>query len=85
MTEKQVYEITNDIFDYSCAICKSNVVAMHHIRYGAEGRHTYLGNVIPLCPRHHNLVHSNKKKYQPMLIEMCNKKLKENGFKEVNL
>lgn len=85
MTEKQVYEITNDIFDYSCAICKSNSIQMHHIRYGACGRHTYLGNVIPLCKKHHDLVHTNKKKYQPMLIEMCNNKLKENGFKEVNL
>ena len=85
MTDKQVYEITMDIFDYKCAICGSNVVALHHIRYGAVGRHTYLGNVIPLCPNHHNLVHSNKKKYQPILIDICNKKLKENGFKEVNL
>lgn len=53
--------------------------------YGACGRKTYMGNVIPLCKKHHDLVHTNKKKYQPMLIEMCNNKLKENGFKEVNL
>ena len=32
MTEKQIYEITMDIFEYQCAICKSNVVALHHIR-----------------------------------------------------
>ena len=85
MTDKQVYEITNDIFNYQCAICGNNAIQMHHIRYGACGRHTYLGNVIPLCKTHHDLVHSNKKKYQPILIDICNKKLKENGFKEVNL
>ena len=87
MTDKQVYEITNKMFDYCCAICQNNVIAMHHIRYGGlyGGRKTYMGNVIPLCEKHHRLVHTNKDKYMPMLIEMCNKKLKENGFKEVNL
>lgn len=85
MTDKQVYEITKDIFNGCCAICGNPNVAMHHIRFGSCGRHTYLGNVIPLCEKHHRLVHTNKKKYQPMLIEMLNKKLKENGFKEVNL
>lgn len=85
MTDKQVYEITNEIFDYCCAICQNNVIAMHHIRFGACGRHTYLGNVIPLCDKHHKMAHKNKKKYQPILIDICNKKLKENGFKEVNL
>lgn len=85
MTEKQVYEITLDIFNRCCAICGSNQVQLHHIRYGACGRHTYMGNVIPLCKTHHDLVHTNKRKYQPMLIDIVNKKLKENGFKEVNL
>lgn len=85
MTEKQVYEITKDIFNRCCAMCGSPLIQMHHIRYGACGRHTYMGNVIPLCKQHHDLVHTNKKKYQPMLIDIVNKKLKENGFKEVNL
>lgn len=82
--ESEVYQLTYKLFNYECAICKSNVCAMHHIRYGAEGRKTYLGNVIPLCPRHHDLVHTNKNKYQPMLIDMINRKLQENGYEVDN-
>lgn len=39
-----------------------------------------LGNVIPLCKMHHDLVHTNKKKYMPKLIKMIDEKLqKENN------
>lgn len=73
--DKKVYEETFNIFNGCCAICGNNQIHMHHIRYGACGRKTYLGNVIPLCKKHHNLVHTNKKKYQPILIQMINEKL----------
>lgn len=36
MTDKQVYEITNDIFNYQCAICGNNAIQMHHIRLAME-------------------------------------------------
>ena len=75
--EKLVYEITYELFDGCCAMCGNSEIAMHHIRYGACGRKTYLGNVIPLCNHHHNLVHTSKKIYQPMLIELINEKLEE--------
>lgn len=74
--EKQVYEKTLEIFNGLCAICKSNEVACHHIRYGACGRKTYMGNIIPLCPKHHRLVHTNKRLYQPILIELIDNKIK---------
>lgn len=73
--EKQVYIKTKELFD-GCALCGNPNVAMHHIRFGACGRKTYMGNVIPLCEPHHRLVHSNKRKYQPLLIEMIDNKLK---------
>ena len=73
--EKEVYDKTLELFNNECAICHNNQVALHHIRYGACGRHTYMGNVIPLCPNCHRLVHTNKKKYQPILIEIINEKL----------
>lgn len=76
--EKLIYNKTKDLFNGECAICGNNEVAMHHIRYGARGRETYMGNIIPLCPYHHRLVHTNKKKYQPMLIEIIDKKMEEN-------
>lgn len=75
LTDKEVYKETLNLFNGLCAICGNNQVAMHHIRYGACGRKTYMGNVIPLCDYHHRLVHSNKKKYQPMLIDIINKKI----------
>lgn len=75
--EKQVYEKTLELFNGCCAICGNTPVAMHHIRYGACGRKTYMGNVIPLCPAHHGLVHSSKKTYQPLLIGIINEKLEE--------
>lgn len=77
-TEKEVYKKTMELFDYKCAICGSPYVAAHHIRFGGlyGGRKTYMGNVIPLCEKHHRLVHTNKNKYMPMLIEMVNKAMK---------
>ena len=77
--EKEVYQKTKELFDGVCAICGNNEIAMHHIRYGGlcGGRKTYMSNVIPLCPKHHRLVHTNKNKYQPILIDLYNKKINE--------
>ena len=74
--EKEIYKKTLELFDGVCAICGNNQVALHHIIYGRQGRKTYIGNVIPLCPYHHRLVQSNKKKYQQMLIKVINSKLR---------
>lgn len=78
--DKEVYEKTAKLYEIDdvvcCAICGiSNYIEMHHIRYGACGRKTYMGNVIPLCSDHHKQMHTNKRKYQPMLIDMINKKM----------
>lgn len=77
MTDKEVYQKTSDLFDGLCAICGNHEIQMHHIRYGGlyGGRKTYMGNVIPLCKKHHDLVHTNKEKYMPKLIAIINKKL----------
>ena len=79
MNDKQVYQKTYDLFNGLCAICGNNQIHMHHIRYGGlyGGRKTYLGNVIPLCERHHRLVHTDKNKYMPILIEIIDKKLQQ--------
>ena len=73
--EKETYEKTIELYNGQCAICGNTNIHLHHIRYGACGRKTYMGNVIPLCKMHHDLVHTNKKKYQPMLIKMIDEKL----------
>lgn len=75
--DKEVYEKSCELFNNCCAICGSPYIERHHIRYGKCGRKTYMGNIIPLCTKHHRLVHSNKKKYQPMLIKMVDNKIRE--------
>lgn len=77
MKDKEVYQKTGELFNNLCALCGNNQIQMHHIRYGACGRKTYMGNIIPLCKRCHDLVHTNKKKYQPMLIEIINRRIKD--------
>lgn len=77
MKDKEVYKKTLELFNGCCAICGSPYVQCHHIRYGACGRKTYMGNIIPLCKTHHDLVHTNKKKFQPKLIEIINRKIGE--------
>ena len=77
MTDKQVYEKTIKAFNGQCALCGNTNIALHHIRYGSlyGGRKTYLGNVIPLCPKHHNLVHTDKGYWMPKLIEIVDRRL----------
>ena len=74
--EKETYKKTLELFNNECAICGNNNIHLHHIRYGACGRKTYMGNVIPLCEYHHRIAHSNKKLYQPLLIKIINEKIK---------
>lgn len=79
MTDKQVYEETIKAFNGQCALCGNTNIALHHIRYGSlyGGRKTYLGNVIPLCAKHHNLVHTDKGYWMPKLIEIVDRRLKD--------
>lgn len=68
--DKKVYEYITELEPY-CQLCGSSFnLHRHHIRYGACGRKTYIGNVIVLCNKCHNLVHSNKKYWQPILINI---------------
>ena len=69
--EKIVYETITQEQPY-CQLCGStSYLNRHHIRYGYCGRKTYFGNIIVLCDKCHRLVHSNKKKYQPILIKIA--------------
>ena len=73
MKEKEIYQTIADEQPY-CQLCGSPYnLHIHHIRYGSCGRKTYFGNLIRLCEYHHRLVHSNKKYWQPILIDLANK------------
>ena len=65
---------------YMCQICGANQdLHAHHILYRSQRKDLIdePTNLIMLCGRCHGLVHSNKKKYQPMLIEMIDKKMED--------
>lgn len=73
MKDQDVYKYITELEPY-CQLCGSPYdLHRHHIRYGACGRKTYIGNIIVLCSNCHRLVHSNKKKWQPILIELDEK------------
>lgn len=67
-TYNKVYERDNGM----CRLCGSKNVHLHHIVYRSESKALINepSNCILLCEEHHRLVHSNKRKYQPMLLEM---------------
>lgn len=64
---------------YKCVMlnyeCKGKI-ELHHVRYRSERKDLINepNNCICLCTFHHRLVHSNKKKYQPILLKMLENK-----------
>lgn len=44
-------------------------VHLHHIAYRSEGGPDTADNLISLCQEHHEMVHSNKKKWQPLCFQ----------------
>lgn len=54
-----------------CLICGKppKGLHLHRVVYGSQGGKYELDNCVQLCGEHHELVHSNKKKYMPMLQE----------------
>ena len=72
--EREVYNYISELEKW-CVLCGSPYnLHRHHIRYRSEFINseaaTYIGNVIILCMRCHQMVHSNKKYWQPRLIEI---------------
>ena len=73
---KEVYNTVIQRDNYSCRLCGStNWLALHHIKYRSERKDLIndINNCIMLCENCHSTVHHNKKKWQPIVIEM-NKK-----------
>lgn len=74
MKDKQIYQqiIENEPY---CQLCGStSYLHIHHIYYRSQLGKTTPKNLIRLCNNCHNLVHTNKKKYQPILLELQYKK-----------
>lgn len=45
-------------------------IDIHHIKYRSEGGSHEMSNLISLCREHHSLVHSDKKQYQKMCLNL---------------
>lgn len=74
MKDKDVYKQIVEKEPY-CQLCgNTSYLQIHHIYYRSEIGLTVPENLIRLCSKCHRLVHSNKKLYQPMLLEMQFKK-----------
>ena len=70
---KEVYNIVIERDKYCCRLCGStNWIQLHHILYRSQRKDLIndINNCIMLCDNCHRLVHNNKKKWQPILIEM---------------
>lgn len=53
---------------HRCRVCGGEGHHVHHIRYRSEGVDHQPHNLITLCWEHHEVVHSNKKKWKPLLL-----------------
>ena len=79
MKDKQIYQQIAENEPY-CQLCGStSYLHIHHIYYRSQLGLTTPKNLIRLCDKCHQMVHSNKKKYQPVLLE---KQYKKYGYFE---
>lgn len=54
--------------DGGCRFCGTrNGLHLHHINYRSQGVDHSETNLIVLCAKHHDLVHSNKRRWQPVM------------------
>lgn len=70
---KQTYESVYTRDNGRCVLCHSNeLIQLHHVLYRSERKDLINdpNNCVLLCCKCHQLVHSNKKKYQPILLEL---------------
>ena len=53
-----------------CLICEKppSGLHLHRVVYGSHGGKYEVGNCVQLCPYDHDLMHSNKKRYAPLLL-----------------
>lgn len=56
---------------HRCKYCHSRQnLHVHHIRYRSQGGANTADNLVTLCLAHHELVHSEKRRWQPALLQL---------------
>ena len=70
--DHKIYDEVMQRDNNCCRLCSCNTVQLHHIIYRSESKELINEptNCIMLCVKCHQLVHSNKKKYQPILKDI---------------
>ena len=73
-------DLRNEVLEadgHCCRFCgrSSGYLHVHHIVYRSQGGPHEVGNLISLCPEHHDRVHSNKKLYQPLAQQVVDLRL----------
>ena len=58
------------IHSNQCAMCGNYMVEIHHIIYRSHSGKNVRQNLIPLCKKHHMLVHTNEKYYVEYLLDL---------------
>lgn len=73
-TDKEIYQKIVEEQPY-CQLCGcTNYLEIHHIMYRSQLGNNDERNLIRLCGNCHRLVHSDKKKWQPKLLEYQRKR-----------
>lgn len=73
VVSKKTYEIVSSEQKGYCGLCgEQKPLQLHHILYRSEAKHLIdePSNCIMLCLTCHDQVHSSKKKYQPLLLDI---------------
>lgn len=77
-------KVREEVFqrDQGCRWCGGGGIflAPHHIIYRSQGGPHISANLIVLCQRHHDLVHSDKNRYQPILFRLLQLQYVEHLF-----
>lgn len=70
-----------------CRICGTRYnLHVHHVRYrGEQGCTDDDNNLITLCLAHHELVHTDKSKYQPRCLELIEKRKQGDAVSRIKI
>lgn len=67
---------------YRCILCRQHSYGLHlhRIRYASQGGKYEVDNCVLACAEHHMTIHSNKKLWQPILLEYIEREKVEETF-----
>lgn len=67
--EKREYRATRKRDNNACIFCGNPRTEVHHIIYRSHGGKTDKRNMVCLCKHHHEIVHSDERKWREYLLD----------------